>query len=59
MARHMLLQQPPALELGICYFHSKFKTTGLVKYCDGHGGLRMDPLYDWVQEWLGTPRHFW
>jgi hypothetical protein len=59
--RHMLVQQPPALELGILDVHIGFDTTEFTKhwaYFDDDGGLRMGPLYDLVQEWLGTPRHF-
>lgn len=57
----MLVQQPPALELGILDIHRRFDTTEFTKHrasFEENMGLRMGPLYDLVQEWLGTTRHY-
>jgi hypothetical protein len=59
--RHMLVQQPPALELGILDIYRRFDTLERTKkwaYFEDDGGLRMGPLYDLVQAWVGTPKHF-
>jgi hypothetical protein len=58
----MLVQQPPALALGIVHAvdrgPTKLQKPLLVARCDDEGGLHMGPLYDLAQEWLALPGQF-
>lgn len=67
----MLVQQPPAFEMGVMDIFNTSETTSVLKkwaYFDSNPGtntikldnegLRMGALYDLVQNWLGVSRHF-
>jgi hypothetical protein len=57
----MLVQQPPAMKLGILSVYVRFETARVIKKWasfDKYRGLRIGPLYDLSQAWLGTPNHY-